>query len=162
VNTFLGASLNLKSPYLTAIKYDYQSLPFFTFLAASLITKSISLVNVSKFKKKLNKFTYIFIASIGFTLVALSIGINWSYVNLFSTWTYLLFKADPNLNVGYSFFTDAPIGLSNILINIQYLGYVFMLSGILWVGRHKISSLLKTVRAKIHYNKYLDKNKAIG
>lgn len=29
VNTFLGTSLNLYSPYRNAIKYDYQSLPFF-------------------------------------------------------------------------------------------------------------------------------------
>ena len=36
VNTFLGTTLDLKAPYLNAIKYDYQALPFFCFLAASL------------------------------------------------------------------------------------------------------------------------------
>ncbi len=157
VNTFLGATLKLNSPYLTAIKYDYQSLPFFAFLAGSLITKSISLINLSKLKKKVTKITYVFAASIGLILVPLSIGINMSYVNLFSTWTYLLFKADSNLKVGYSFFSDTPIGLNNILFNFQYLGYALMISGIVWLSRHKISSLLKTVNVKMHSIKYWTK-----
>lgn len=78
--------------------------------------------------------------------MAITIEYNMSYVNQFSTWNYLLFKADPNINAGYSFFSDTPIGFSNALINFQYLGYAFMLSGIVWVGRHEIASLLKIVR----------------
>ena len=43
VNTFLGAGLNLKSPYQNAIKYNFQSLPFFSLLAASLAGKCLLL-----------------------------------------------------------------------------------------------------------------------
>jgi 4-amino-4-deoxy-L-arabinose transferase-like glycosyltransferase len=146
VNTFLGVNLDLKSPYLNAIKYDYQSLPFFSLLAASLISKSISLFNLNKAKKKLNKIPYFFIASAGFILVAASIGYNMSYVHLFSTWNYLLFKVEPSINVGYSLFNDTPISPNSLLMGIQYLGYAFLLSGFVWTGRHKICSLLKIIR----------------
>ncbi len=143
VNTFLGAGLDLKSPYLNAIKYDYQSLPFFSFLAASLISKSISLLNLSKTKRKLNKIAFFFIASAGFVLVAASILYNMSYVHLFSTWNYLLFRVEPNLNLGYSLFNDAPIGVNSLLMGFQYFGFTIALSGLVWISRHKIRSLLK-------------------
>ena len=148
VNTFLGAGLDLKSPYLNSIKYDYQSLPFLSFLAASLITKSISLFNVNKAKKKLNNLTCLFIGSAGFILVAATISYNMSYVHLFTTWNYFLFRVEPNLNMGYSLFNDAPIGVNSLLMGFQYLGYVFLFSGLMWVSRHKIGSLLKIVRQK--------------
>jgi len=152
VNTFLGAALDLKSPHLNAIKYDYQSLPFFCFLAASLISKSISLFKLNKTKKKLNKIAFFFIASAGFILVAASILYSMSYVHLFSTWNYLLFRVEPNLNLGYSLFNDAPIGINSLMMIFQYLGYAFVLSGLVWISRHKISSLLKiswqTLRSK--------------
>jgi 4-amino-4-deoxy-L-arabinose transferase-like glycosyltransferase len=148
VNTFLGATLDLKSPYLNAIKYDYQSLPFLSFLAASLITKSTSLFNINKAKKKLNKIVYFFVASAGFILVAATISYSMSYVHLFTTWNYFLFRVEPNLNLGYSLFNDSPISVNSILMSAQYLGYAFFLSGMIWVSRHKIGSLLRIVRQK--------------
>jgi 4-amino-4-deoxy-L-arabinose transferase-like glycosyltransferase len=144
VNTFLGAGLDLKSPYLNSIKYDYQSLPFLSFLAASLITKSISLFNIDKAKKKLIKIAYFFIASAGFILVAATISYSMSYVHLFTTWNYFLFRVEPNLNLGYSLFNVAPIGVNSVLMNAQCLGYAFLLSGLLWISRSKIHFLLKS------------------
>ncbi len=149
VNTFLGAGLDLKSPYLNSIKYDYQSLPFLSFLAASLITKSLSLFNIDKAKKKLNKIAYFFVASAGFILVAATISYSMSYVHLFTTWNYFLFRVEPNLNLGYSLFNDTPIGVNSVLMSAQYLGYAFLLSGMIWISRHKIVSLLTIVRQKI-------------
>ena len=149
VNTLLGAGLDLKSPYLNSIKYDYQALPFLSFLAASLITKSITLFNVSKAKKKLNKLTTFFIASAGLILVVATISYNMSYVHLFTTWNYFLFRVEPNLNVGYSLFNDSPISVNSLLMGFQYLGYAFLLSGLVWVSRHKMDSLLKIVRQKM-------------
>jgi 4-amino-4-deoxy-L-arabinose transferase-like glycosyltransferase len=148
VNTFLGAGLDLKSPYLNSIKYDYQSLPFFSFLAASLITKSISLLSIDKLKKKLNKITYFFVAATGFILVAATISYNMSYVHLFTTWSYFLFRVEPQLNLGYSLFNDNPIGVNSVLMGAQYLGYAFLLSGLIWISRHKIHSLLKIIQQK--------------
>ena len=70
VNTFLGAVLNLNAPYLNAIKYDYQSLPFFSLLAASLVGKCISLFNSLKSRGKLSKLLFFFVALGGLGLVA--------------------------------------------------------------------------------------------
>jgi 4-amino-4-deoxy-L-arabinose transferase-like glycosyltransferase len=149
VNTFLGASLDLKSPYLNSIKYDYQSLPFLSFLSGSLITKSISLFNIDKAKKKLNNIAHFFVASAGLILVAATISYSMSYVHLFTTWNYFLFRVEPNLNLGYSLFNDAPIGVNSVLMSAQYLGYAFLLSGLIWISRHRVGSLLKIVRQKV-------------
>ena len=143
VNTFLGAGLDLKSPYLNAIKYDYQSLPFFCFLAASLISKSFSLFGLSKTRRKLSKLTLSLIASVGLVLIVASILYNMSYVHLFSTWNYLIFRVEPSINVGYSFFNSTPIGEQSLLMGIQYLGFAIMLSGLLYASKHKIVRLLK-------------------
>jgi 4-amino-4-deoxy-L-arabinose transferase-like glycosyltransferase len=148
INTFLGAGLDLKSPYLNSIKYDYQSLPFLSFLAASLITKSISIFNIDKAKKKLNQIAYFFVASVGFILVAAAISYSVSYVHLFTTWNYFLFRVEPNLNLGYSLFNDSPIAVNSVLMGAQYLGYAFLLSGMMWISRHKISALLKLIQQK--------------
>lgn len=139
VNTYLGVGLDLKAPYLNAIKYDYQSLPFFCFLAASLVTKGSSLFSSAKTKRKLT----IFITVAGVILVAAAILYNMRYVHLFSTSEYLLFKVDPNATVGYSLFNSAPIGVNSFLMSTQYLGFAFSVSGLLWLSSHKLSSTLK-------------------
>ena len=143
VNAFLGAGLNLKAPYLNAIKYDYQSLPFFSLLAASLISKCISLFNFNKTKKRLSKLSFSIIASAGLFLAVAAIFYNMRYVHLFSTSDYLLFRVEPNINVGYSLFNSSPIGTNSLMMGVQYLGFAIALSGLFWISRHKISSLLK-------------------
>ena len=148
VNIFLATALDLIAPYLNAIKYDYQALPFFCLLAASLVTKSLALFKTNELKKKLTKIIILVTASAGLVLVAVSIIYNLSYVHLFSTWNYLLFRVEPDINLGYSLFNDAPIGANSLLMGVQYLGYAFLLSGLLWVGRHKIISLLKISQGK--------------
>ena len=55
INMILGAGLNLKAPYNNAIKYDYFALPFFCLIAASLVGKCLSLLNLAKLKPKLNR-----------------------------------------------------------------------------------------------------------
>jgi 4-amino-4-deoxy-L-arabinose transferase-like glycosyltransferase len=144
VNILLATGLDLIAPYLNAIKYDYQSLPFFCLLAASLITKSISLLKNNWKKKKLNRIIFFFVGLTGLFLVAASILYNMSYVHLFSTWNYLLFRVEPNINLGYSLFNDTPIGPNGLLMSVQYLGYAFLLSGLLWISRLKISSFIKS------------------
>ena len=145
VNTFLGAVLDLKSPYLNAIKYGYQSLPFFCLLAASLITKSISLFKIENIKK-LRKIAFFFVASAGFILVAAAMIYNMRYSHLFSTWNYLLFRVEPNVNMGYSLFNSSPIGANSLMMGLQFVGFAIALSGIVWISRHKISSLFKFSR----------------
>ena len=146
VNTFLGTTLNLNAPYLNAIKYDYQALPFFCLLAASLITKSISLFNSGKTKPKLNKIVFFLVASAGFILVTATLLYNMRYVYLLAGWNYLLFRVEPNVNLGYSLFNSSPIGANSVMMGLQFFGFAIALSGIIWASRHRISFLFKLSR----------------
>jgi 4-amino-4-deoxy-L-arabinose transferase-like glycosyltransferase len=146
VNTFLGASLNLEAPYFNAVKYDYQSLPFFSLLAATLPSKCLLLFNSAKSKRKLNKLLLFSIALVGLFLLAASIFVNIVFVNFFSRWNYLLFRVEMDKNVGYSLFNPTPTDKYGLLMNLQYLGFAFVLSGLVWASRHKIAEALKSIR----------------
>ena len=142
----MGAGLNLKSPYTNAIKYDYQSLPFFSLLAASLAGKSLSLFKSAKSRRKLNKLPFFLAALAGLILVVASILFNMYFAHAFSTWNYLLFRVERNINLGYSLFNPSPIGKCGFLMGLQYLGFAFVLSGLVWASRHKLGCLLRLAR----------------
>ncbi len=146
VNTILGATLDLKAPFLDAFKYDFQTLPFFSLLAASLVSKSLFLVNLAKTKLKISKIVFYAVAVAGVSLVALSIFYNMRFVNLFSSANYLIFRVEPTVNVGYSLFNSVPT--SGNTVYIQLFGFAIALSGLFWISRHKINSALKFILKK--------------
>jgi 4-amino-4-deoxy-L-arabinose transferase-like glycosyltransferase len=136
INTVLGIGLNLIAPYNNPIKYDYQFLPFFALLAASLVAKCVLLFNEVKQKEKLSKLLFS-VAAVGLVLLATAMLLNVNFVNYYSTWDHWLFKVD--FNQGYSFVNSTPLVDENsYLLNIQYLGFAFVLSGLMWASRHKI------------------------
>jgi len=141
VNTILGAALDLKAPYYNAIKYDYQALPFLSFLAASLVTKSVSLLKLSRFSKR--KAILVAVALFGFILVAAAIFYNMRFVHMFSSWDFLIFRVAPTIDEGYSLFNPDPIGASDLMRGVQFLGFAIATSGILWVARDKLGYLRK-------------------
>ncbi len=143
VNTFLGATLDLKSPYQNAIKYNYQALPFFSLLAASLVSKGVSLFQQASQKKKK---IYGLVALVGFVLVGAAIVYNMSYVHLFSTWDYLVFRVEPGVNVGYSLISNTPIDAGSLMMNLQILGFGFVLSGVVWLSRKKLVATLRWLK----------------
>ena len=145
VNTFFGACLNLKSPYQNAIKYDYQSLPFFSLLAAALPSKCFLLFNSAKSKRKRNRLLFFSVALVGLFLLAISIFVNIFFANFISRWDYLLFRVEMDKNFGYSLFNPKPIDKNDPLMVIQYLGFALVLSGLVWACRHKIGRLLKLI-----------------
>jgi hypothetical protein len=146
VNTFLGAGLNLKSPYTGAFKYSYQSLTFFSLLAASLVSKCLSLFNSAKSKRKLHRILFFSVVFVGLFLLVATILDNMWYASLLSTSDYLLFEVEPNVDVGYSLFNSTPTGEHSFLMNVQYLGFAFVLSGLVWASRHKLIGLFKLLR----------------
>jgi len=146
VNTFLGAGLNLKSPYTSAFKYAYQSLPFFSLLAASLVSKCLSLFNSAKSKRKLHRILFFSVVFVGLFLLVATILDNMWYASLLSTSDYLLFKVEPNIDLGYSLFNPTPTGEHSLLMNIQYLGFAVVLSGLVWASRHTLVGLFKLLR----------------
>ena len=143
VDFFLGFNLNLNAPYLNAVKYDYQSLPFFSLLAASLASKSVTLFKSAKLKTKLKKALYFSTALTGAILLAATIVYSVLIANVISTLNYLQLRVGSSFDLGYSFFNHSPIGYSSILMYLQYLGFVLVLFGLLWASRHTLGSLLR-------------------
>jgi 4-amino-4-deoxy-L-arabinose transferase-like glycosyltransferase len=146
VNTVLGVALNLKAPYLDAVKYDFQTLPFFSFLAASLISKSLVEFNSAKIKLRRSKIAFYTVALVGVFLVLASVFYNMRFVNLFSSANYLIFRVEPTVNVGYSLFNSALT--SGNTVYIQLFGFAVALSGLFWIARQKINSTLKFILKK--------------
>jgi 4-amino-4-deoxy-L-arabinose transferase-like glycosyltransferase len=147
VNTFLGAGLNLKSPYNNAIKYAFQSLPFFSLLAASLLGKCLSLFHSAKSELKRQRRLVLSAVFVGMFLLGGTMFVNLSYAHLLSVADYLLFKVEPNVVLGYSLFNPTPTGEQSFLMAIQYLGFAVVLSGFLWAGRHELVGLVKRLRS---------------
>ena len=148
VNTILGAVLDLKAPFLNAFKYDYQALPFFCLLAASMTSKSIILLNSAKSKLKLKKLLYYSFALAGLILVPASLVYNMHFVNLFSNADYLIFRVQPGVNVGYSIFNSAPTSGNILQMSIQFAGFALALSGLFWISRHKLGAFRKLFHDK--------------
>ncbi|MCW3995954.1 MAG: glycosyltransferase family 39 protein [Candidatus Bathyarchaeota archaeon] len=146
IDTYLGVGLNLKAPYLNAVKYDYHALPFFSFLAASVVTKSLSLIKSSSIKWKK---PFLLIGLAGLCLTGLAVLYNMRYVHLFSTSDFLIFRVQPDVDVGYSLFNSAPIASDSVLMGAQYLGFAIALSGLLWISRHKLCLLLGRMRNRM-------------
>ena len=144
VNTYLGAFLDLKPPYLNAIKYDYQALPFLSFLAGGLVTKNVILLKLKRVNKK-NAISLVSIA-LGFFLIAATILYNFRFINMLTGWDYLIFRVAPSINEGYSLFNPAPIGADSSLLLGQFLGFAIAISGILYLGRHKLRILINNKR----------------
>lgn len=143
VNIYLGAVLDLKAPYLNAIKYDYHSLPFFSFLAASLVTKGLTLLDISKTRAALSRVGFKILAFGGFFLVGAAVLYNMRYEHLFSTWGYMIFRVERGTDFGYSLFNSAPVTADSPLMAVQFAGFAVALSGLVWISRHKLADLLR-------------------
>ena len=152
-NTFLGASLNLKAPYIIAIKYNFQSLPFFSLIAASLVGKCLSLFHLAKSRTKLKKILFFSVVFVGLFLLVETIAVDMHYAHLLSTADYLLFRVEPNIDLGYSLFNPTPTGEQSLLMIVQYLGFAVVLSGLVWASRHTLAGLSKRLRGGIETKK---------
>ncbi|TRO48112.1 hypothetical protein E2P60_01715, partial [Candidatus Bathyarchaeota archaeon] len=136
VDLYLAVNLNLKAPYTSAIKYIYQSLPFFSLVAASLAHKSISLIKVAKQLAKFKKALLISVSILGIALLAASIIANMNTARQLATTSYLIFRVQPGQDVGYSFYVLHPLSQGDPLLIVQFFGFVMVSSGILWRSRN--------------------------
>lgn len=135
INAFLAVGLNLSAPYNNPIKYDYHFLPFFCLLAASALGKCLMLYDSSKLEQQLKRKRFLLVI-ISLTLLFATIFLNLKWVNQYSTWDHWLFKVDSE--GGYAFLNSNPISEGSFMIGIQYLGFVFALSGIMWQSRNRL------------------------
>jgi 4-amino-4-deoxy-L-arabinose transferase-like glycosyltransferase len=149
VNMYLGVTLNLKAPYTSVIKYSYQSLPFFSLVAASLANKSVLLLKSAGKSGQLKKIFASGFGVIGLFLLVTPIIANMNTARQLTTASFLLFQVTPNQEVGYAFHVLFPISQDNPLLTVQFLGFLIVLSGLLWASRHLIVESLRPMRRSI-------------
>jgi 4-amino-4-deoxy-L-arabinose transferase-like glycosyltransferase len=145
VDIFLGVGLNLNIPYGNAIKYDYQALPFFCLIVASLTIKSPALFRSAKTNLGGVKLLFYGLAVAGAFLLGVSLLSNMFYVNGITTINYLIFMVEPNVNLGFHIYNYNPISADSPLMIVQYVGFVVALSGLVLAVRHRIVGLAQSI-----------------
>jgi 4-amino-4-deoxy-L-arabinose transferase-like glycosyltransferase len=158
LDIILGATLNLKSPYLNAVKYDYYALPFFSLLAASLAAKCRPLLKTAGAEVKRNTR----LAAAGLVLLGATVLASMSYVHQFSILDFIIFPVEGNRILGYSLDNHFPVTQNSPLMLVQYLGFIVVLSGFVWAGRKQIINLRKAVRYRLKRGSSRDYVHVIG
>jgi len=142
VNMFLVLGKNLNCPYNNPIKYDYQFLPLFCLLAASLLNKfhSFDLADLGSKRSKL-----VFLVTLsGLVLIGASMIQNVLVLNGYVTQTGVLFSVEGEM--GYSFEHAALNGAPYISWAFQWLGFAIVAFSLLWANRERLKTLGATLR----------------
>jgi 4-amino-4-deoxy-L-arabinose transferase-like glycosyltransferase len=149
VNTYLGAVLNLNIPYIGAVKYDYQALPFFMLVAASLSMKGSALYSAAKSAvgRRRRLLTLVGVAAI--LLLACALVSSMVFTNLVSRRDYLQYRVEPNVDYGYAFSTLTPLTSFSPLMVVQFLGFGVVLAGLLFAFRRRVWAFLLILRGFI-------------
>jgi 4-amino-4-deoxy-L-arabinose transferase-like glycosyltransferase len=146
IDTFFALGLNYMAPYTGAVKYDYQSLPFFCLLAAALLSKTQSLFLT--LKKKLNlSWLFFGIACTGALFTGVAIFTNFFKAIGYGQLNYLVFTVEGS--IGYSFFNSPQIVGTSSLVYVEYIGFAIVLSGILWIAKDKAKAIVNVRRQKM-------------
>ncbi len=145
IELYLGVTLNLKAPYTSAIKYIYHSLPFFSLAAASLASKSVSLLKSANESAKFKKALFFSVGILGLVLLVTPMIANMNTARQLATASYLIFRVQPNQDVGYSFYVLDPLSQDNPLLTVQFFGFIMVLSGLLWGSRHFLWGSFKQI-----------------
>jgi 4-amino-4-deoxy-L-arabinose transferase-like glycosyltransferase len=141
-DTILGTTFNLRPPYQNAVKYCYQALPFLALLAASVVRKSLILVNSSKNSTRLRRAGFWVLGAVGLFLVGDALTFNMRYVNLISGADFVIFRVQPGADMGYSFFDSTPLSAGSELLLVQYVGFTLSLFGLFWLSRNRLKQVL--------------------
>jgi len=149
IDMYLGVTLNLKVPYTSAVKYTYQSLPFFSLAAGSLASKSASLLKSTRKsgRARAGKLKGILLLSgglIGLFLLVTPIIANMNTAQQLTTISHVIFRSQPNQDVGYTFLLPFPTSQNDLAdALVQFHGFMMVLSGLLWASRHFILDSVK-------------------
>ena len=146
IDMVLGVWLNLKVPYTSAVKYDYQALPFLCLIAASLAGKCFTLLKGVGTASQNRKRLLVAIAVVSAILLSLTIAFDVGSAHHLAMHYYIVYQVTPDqTDVGYSFFRYTPTRQFSVLVNYQYLGYAIMLLGLLracWGELHRFFAAL--------------------
>jgi 4-amino-4-deoxy-L-arabinose transferase-like glycosyltransferase len=140
---YLAVNLNLKAPYTSVVKYIYQSLPFFSLAAGSLASKTISLLKSATQSARVRRALLFSVSVVGLLLLAATVIVNMNAAQELATSSYIIFRVQPNQDLGYSFYVQSPLSQSDSLLTVQFFGFVVILSALLWASRHFIMELFR-------------------
>jgi 4-amino-4-deoxy-L-arabinose transferase-like glycosyltransferase len=143
---YLAVNLNLKAPYTSAIKYLYHALPLFSIAAASLVVKASLLFRRSTQNSKFRRGLFLVVVMSVGVLLAASLLANMVVAQQLSTTSYLIFRVQPHLDVGYSFYVLNPPSLGDPILLMQFVGFLVILSGFVWYSRHFITKQLQEIK----------------
>jgi 4-amino-4-deoxy-L-arabinose transferase-like glycosyltransferase len=136
VNMYLVLARGLSVPYVDPVKYDYQALPAFCLLAASLMDKTRLLL--PKFRGEPNKSKISFVvAVIGVILLVSSVAVNMLTLSNLIGKDHLVFKVEGD--VGFSFERLSPTIGQQYLFAVQVLGFVVVGLSLLWANKEIFS-----------------------
>lgn len=142
VNIFLVIGKNLITPYNNPIKYEYQFLPLFCLLAASLLNKLYSL-DLAGLRGKRSKLVF-FVTLFGLVLIVLSMIQNVLVLNGYVTQTGIRFDVEGEM--GYSFEHVTLNVTPYISFAFQWLGFAIVALSLLWANRKRLKTLGATLR----------------
>lgn len=135
LDTFLGWGLNFNAPFTSAVKYDYQALPFLCLLAGSVLTKCQWLFKA--LETKLNRGKLLFgDACLGVACLAIAIASNVSHVNLYSRLDTVAFNVEGTVSYGFS--NSSKLMESSGLIYLQYAGFALLILGLVWAVKENL------------------------
>jgi 4-amino-4-deoxy-L-arabinose transferase-like glycosyltransferase len=149
---YMAVNLNLKAPYTSAVKYLYHTLPLFSLAAASLAAKSAALLRSAGQAAKARRILLVSVSLAGLFLLAAPLIADVFAARQLTMMSYLIFRVQPNLDVGYSFHVINPPGAGDSVLAVQFLGFIFVLSGLLWGTRHFLVEQLRLIRYRLKSN----------
>lgn len=142
MNIFLVLGKNLVCPYNNPIKYEYQFLPLFCLLAASLLNK-LSSIDLTDLRSRRNKLIFL-VTLFGLVFLVLSMIQNVHVLNGYTTQTGIRFNVEGD--VGYSFEHAVLNGAPHISWAFQWLGFAIITLSLLWANRDRLKTLGATLQ----------------
>jgi 4-amino-4-deoxy-L-arabinose transferase-like glycosyltransferase len=136
---YLAIDLNLKAPYTSAVKYLYHTLPLFSIAAASIVAKVALLLKNNNQASKPRHIMITIAVIVGIVLLVAPLITHMLNAQQLTTTSYLIFRVQPKLDVGYSFYVQNPPTAGDPALTLQFVGFIIVLSGLAWNSRHFIA-----------------------
>jgi len=140
---YLAVNLNLKAPYTSAFKYLYHTLPFFSIVAASLVAKTALLFKNANQTTQPRRILMTIVVIAGLSLLVTTLITNMFSAQQLTTTPYLIFRVQPTIDVGCSFYVQNPSMTDDPILTMQFVGFIVIISGFIWNSKPVIAQQTK-------------------